>query len=149
MIGDLWRSPMSPFAELDWVRSLFDDLLNEPGVADVRSMPRGAFPLINVGATGDTVTVYVFAPGVDPASLDVSVEGNLLTLVGKRETAPEEGQPAYYRRERFSGEFRRTVVLPEGLDGDKAEARMHNGVLQLKLPKREELQPRRIEIQAA
>lgn len=148
MYGDLWRFPTSPFSELERMRSLFDELFSDAGIADIRSMPRGAFPTVNMGATDDAVTVYVFAPGIDPDGLEVNVEGNLLTLSGKREAASNDGR-RNYRRERFSGDFRRGITLPDGLDGDKAEARMKNGVLELKLPKRKEVQPRRISIKAA
>lgn len=149
MYGDLWRFPTSPFGELERMRSLLDELFSDAGIADIRSMPRGAFPTVNMGATDDAVTVYVFAPGVGPDGLEVDVEGNLLTLSGKREAAGDGGERDYYRRERFSGEFRRGITLPDGLDGDQAEARMRNGVLELKLPKRKEVQPRRISIKAA
>ena len=149
MFGDMWRSPTSPYAELEWMRSLFDDLLEPAGTADIRSVPRGSYPLVNIGATDDAVTVYVFAPGVDPASLQVDVEGTLLTVSGRRE-APESGDAGtWYRRERFTGEFRRAIALPDGLDPELAEARMRNGVLELKLPKRAEMQRRRIQVRAA
>lgn len=149
MNGDFWRFPTSPFAELERMRGLFDELFSDAGAADIRSVPRGTFPTVNVGATDDAVTVYAFVPGVDPGDLEVNVEGNLLTLSGRRDTTTDGDNRNYYRRERFSGEFRRGITLPEGLDGDKARARMRNGVLELTLPKREEVQPRRIQISAA
>ncbi|WP_240455715.1 Hsp20/alpha crystallin family protein [Halomonas faecis] len=61
----------------------------------------------------------------------------------------ESGEQAHFRRERGNGEFIRTVALPDGLDADRAEAHCRNGVVEIHLPKREELKPRRIEVQAA
>ena len=152
MFDDLWRYTTTPFPELSWMREMLDDVFGDAGVADIRSAPRGTFPLVNVGATDEAVTVYVFAPGVDPKAVDVTVEGNVLTLKGRREPAVKSADgatPSYFRRERFSGEFHRAIALPEGLESDKAEAKVRNGVLEIRLPRRAELQPRRIEIQAA
>jgi len=149
MYRDFWRFPTSPFAEMERMRSVFDDLFRDAGVADIRSTPRGTFPTLNVGATDEAVTVFVFAPGVNANDLNVDIEGNVLSLSGKREAAEADAERNFYRRERFAGEFRRSVTLPDGLDGDKATARMDNGLLVLTIPKRQEVQPRRINIQSA
>ncbi|GGY02507.1 heat-shock protein Hsp20 [Litchfieldella qijiaojingensis] len=153
MFGDLWRFDTDQFQGLDWFRQMMDEFFPETGAADIRSVPRGSFPMINVGSTDDAIRVYVFAPGLTASDLDVSVQNNVLTLRGKREvptpkSESEERRP-YFRRERFSGEFARSIALPDGLDADRAEARFHNGVFEVLLPKREELKPRRIEIKAA
>lgn len=153
MFGDIWRINVPQFRELDWVRQMVDDLLQDFEASDIRSVPRGTFPLVNVGTTADAVRVYVFAPGVDPKDLDVSIQNNVLIMRGKREFPAKSAEgggewPAFYRRERFGGEFSRAVALPERLNGEAAEARARNGMLEIKLPKREEVQPRRIEITA-
>lgn len=154
MFGDYWRFDRPGFRELDWVREMMDQLFPQGESMDIRSVPRGTFPMVNIGATDDAVRVYVFAPGVAANDLDVSIQDNVLILKGRRELPArqpggEERTLATYRRERFAGEFSRAVALPEGLDGDAAEARFRNGVLEIRLPKREELQPRKIEISAA
>ncbi|MDX1480264.1 MAG: Hsp20/alpha crystallin family protein [Woeseiaceae bacterium] len=149
MYRDLWRFPTSPFAEMERMRSVFDDLFRDADVADIRSTPRGTFPMLNIGANDDAVTVYAFAPGVDADAIEVNIEGNVLTLSGKREAPGGDDAQNPYRRERFFGEFRRSVTLPDGLDGDRASARMNNGLLVLTLPKRQEVQPRRIDITTA
>ena len=152
MFGDLWRFDVPQFRELDWVRQMMDDLFQDFEASDIRSVPRGTFPMVNVGTTADAVRVYVFAPGVDPKELDVTIQDNVLTLHGKRALPAKSAEgsqgAAFYRRERFGGEFSRAIALPEGLDSEAAEARARNGVLEITLPKREELQPRRIEITA-
>jgi len=149
MYRDFLHFPTSPFEEMERMRGLFDSLFRDTGVADIRAMPRGTFPTLNVGTTEEAVTVYVFAPGVDASDIEVNIEGNVLTLSGTREPAEGDSERNYYRRERFVGEFRRSITLPDGLDGDRTEARMQNGLLVLTLPKRQEVQPRRITINAA
>ncbi|SDK51874.1 Hsp20/alpha crystallin family protein [Billgrantia gudaonensis] len=152
MFGDLRRFDTGPSRGVDWFRQLMDEMFPESGAADIRSVPRGSYPMINIGRTDDAVRVYVFAAGLAAEALDVSIQDNVLTVRGERPQARSEiegGEAAYFRRERGSGEFVRTVALPDGLDADRAEARCRNGVVEIHLPKREELKPRRIDIQAA
>ena len=101
---------------------------------------------INIGATPTQVDVYVFAAGLDPQTLDISLEQNLLTVAGERESAlPEQAQ--IYRRERFSGKFKRVITVPDGVDPDRVNARYQNGILHITIARKEELQPRRIQVQ--
>ncbi|MFC3284164.1 Hsp20/alpha crystallin family protein [Litchfieldella rifensis] len=153
MFGDLRRFDTNQSQGLDWFQQFLDEFFPESWAADIRSVPRGSFPMINVGRTDDAIRVYVFAAGLSSDDLEVNVQDNVLSLKGKRETvapAPQgEGKRPYFRRERFDGEFARSIALPDGLDVDRAEARFHDGVFEVLLPKREELKPRRIDIQAA
>lgn len=124
-----------------------DDLFGDWGTASgIRSLPRGTFPAVNVGMSPDKIEVYVFAPGVDPRQLDISVQENLLTICGERTIAPQENVD-YYRRERFTGAFRRVITLPEDVDVDRVDARYRDGVLQVSVPRREPAKPRQIQIQ--
>ncbi|MFO8045739.1 MAG: Hsp20/alpha crystallin family protein [Halomonas sp.] len=149
MFGDLRRFDTGRSQGLEWFRQLREEMLPEAGATDIRSVPRGSFPLINVGRTDDAVRVYVFAPGLGAEELEVSLQDNVLTVAGSR-AAPEEVEGrTRFRQERFHGDFRRAVALPEGLDIDRAEARFRDGVCEIVLPKREELKPRRIEVKAA
>lgn len=152
MFGDLRRFDTGRTQGLDWFRQLMDEMLPEAGAADIRSVPRGSFPMINVGRTDDAVRVYVFAAGLSAEDLEVSLQDNVLTVSGRREprAEPEEASARIdFRRERFRGEFSRSLALPDGLDVERAEARFRDGVCEVLLPKREELKPRRIAIQAA
>lgn len=148
MFGDLRRFETGRPQGLDWFRQLMDEVLPEAGAADIRSVPHGSFPMINVGRTDDAVRVYVFAAGLSAEDLEVSVQDNVLTVSGRRDPDDEAGRTAF-RRERYRGEFSRTLALPDGLDVERAEARFRDGVCEVLLPKREELKPRRIAIQAA
>lgn len=115
------------------------------GPGGIRSLPRGAFPAINVISTAQTVRVYLFAPGIDAKALNVSLQQNLLTIEGKRAISVEE-QANYYRRERFGGEFRRVVSLPEDVDPARVEAQYRDGIVQIIVQRQESAKPRQIEI---
>ncbi|WP_300274340.1 Hsp20/alpha crystallin family protein [Halomonas sp.] len=153
MFGDLRGFDPARFQGLEWFQQMLDEMFPETGATDIRSVPRGTFPMINVGRTDDAVRVYVFAPGLGPEALDVSIQDNVLTVSGKREAgeaSAESGSPrTRFRRERFQGEFRRSLALPDGLDIERAEAHFRDGVCEIVLPRREELKPRRIEVQVA
>jgi HSP20 family protein len=114
--------------------------------AGIRSTGVGAYPPINVGATGDGVDVYLFAAGLDPKGVDLSIQQNLLTISGARQIPADENAD-YYRQERFSGQFRRVVTLPEDVDPDRVEARYRDGVLQVHIQRREASKPRQIQVQ--
>jgi HSP20 family protein len=111
----------------------------------IRSLPPGTFPAINVGSTDQGVTVYLFAPGIDAKKLDISIQQNVLSISGSREVANGEGM--YYRRERFNGEFRRVISLPDDVDPDKVEASYRDGIVQISVRRRESAKPRQIAIQ--
>ncbi len=116
-----------------------------PGSLGIRSMARGSFPAINVGASPERVDVYVYAAGVDPKTLDVSLQQNLLTISGERSIdLPEDAQ--LYRNERFSGTFRRAITLPEDVDPDKVDAAYRDGLLHITVQRREAVKPRHIEV---
>ncbi|ALP53291.1 heat-shock protein Hsp20 [Candidatus Tenderia electrophaga] len=117
-----------------------------PMPSGIRALGREAYPPINIGSTEEQVDVYLFAAGVDPRSLDISIQQNLLTLAGERKLDTETGVN-YYRKERFNGAFRRVVTLPEDVDPDKVQAKYQDGVLHVTLQRRESSRPRKIEVQ--
>ena len=117
-----------------------------PWPAGIRSVARGTYPQINVGATAEQVDVYLFAAGLDPATIDISIQQNLLTVAGERK-APVEKEVDYYRKERFDGAFRRVITLPDDVDSERVEARYRDGVLQIHVQRREATQPRQITVQ--
>jgi len=134
------------FDQFEGMRREMDRLFSGwPGSLGIRSMARGSFPAINVGASPEQVDVYVYAAGVDAKSLDVSLQQNLLSISGERQVDyPEDVQ--LYRNERFSGSFRRTVTLPEDVDSDKVDATYRDGLLHITVHRREAVKPRHIEV---
>src|ERR1700751_2674146 len=118
---------------------------HSPWPAGIRAVQRGTFPPINVGATPERVDVYLFAAGLDPKSLDISIQQNLLAVSGDRKVPVDEAAD-YYRRERFDGEFRRVITLPDDLDRDRVGAKHTDGVLQITVERREAARPRQITV---
>jgi HSP20 family protein len=108
-----------------------------------------AFPPVNVWEDGDQVWLEAELPGLGLKDLEIYVTGgNQLTLKGQRKpAAPEKG--VLHRQERAFGTFVRTLTLPFPVDPDKVEARLENGVLEVKLAKHETARPRKIEVKAA
>jgi HSP20 family protein len=146
MFGIPSNVPSSVFDELWRVQQEIDELFGSgSSPLGIRSLPRGTFPAVNVGQTPERVEVYLFAPGIDPKSLEISIQQNLLTVSGKRELGTE--QAAYYRQERFGGEFRRVISLPEDVDPERVRAKYVDGIVQIGVQRRESARPRRIEIQ--
>jgi|SRR5690606_14261117 len=110
--------------------------------------PRGnsGFPPLNMWASEEDVVLTAELPGVNPDELDISVVGDTVTLSGRRERDARGDDVRYHRRERWHGEFTRTVQLPFRIDVDQVDASFKKGVLMLALPRAEEDRPRRIEI---
>ena len=112
----------------------------------IRAVPRGTFPPINIGSTPERVDVYLCAAGADPKSIDVSIQQNLLTVSGNRKVAVNP-EAEYYRRERFDGEFRRVIALPDDADPDRVDAKYRDGVLQVTVQRRQAARPRQVAVQ--
>jgi HSP20 family protein len=117
--------------------------------SSVRAGRFGAFPQINIGATDESIEIVAFAPGVDAAALDVSIDKGLLTISGERKsTQPNTGsETRTYAQERFVGTFRRVIELPDTADPDKVQARYENGCLSISVGKCESSKPRAITVQ--
>lgn len=147
MLGYLSGFNTDLFDEFDRMRQRMDGLFGGwPGATGIRSMSGGAFPTVNVGASPEQVDVYVFAAGIDPSSLDISLQQNLLSIAGERKIdAPEDVQ--FYRQERFGGDFRRTITLPDDVDPDQVKASYRDGVLHITVQRRETVKPRQIEVE--
>ena len=145
------RSPYDDvFNEFRRLEREFDALLDGgaslSGNRNIRAFSSGTFPAVNVAATPEAVTVYLFAPGIDPKSLEISIQQNVLSVTGSREIEPQKNG-TYFRQERFSGAFRRVVALPEDVDPEKVEARYAEGIVQITVARRANEKPRRIDIQ--
>lgn len=150
MYPSLLSLPGDLFAEFDALQRQMDRLLGpRASSSSIRAVERGSFPAVNVGTTPDAIEIYAFAPGIDPARLDVSVDKGLLTLAGERRAVETEGSRARYASERFDGSFRRVVALPDDADPDRVEAQYRDGIVRIRIQKREASRPRRIEVRDA
>jgi HSP20 family protein len=151
MVSSLLRYPGDVFADFDDLHRQLDRLLGARSASGSIRAQHGSFPAVNVGATPEAVEIYAFAPGIDTGSLDVTVDKGLLTIAGQRK--PESGDAGakrnVYASERPQGAFRRVISLPEDADPDRVQASYTNGVLKVRVEKRETSRPRRIEVKDA
>jgi HSP20 family protein len=128
-----------PWGMLRDLDRFFDDTPARPGTT---WMPR-----IDVFGKENTLVVRAEIPGVDPDAIDVTVEGDTLTISGTRRfESSEELESGYHRRELFEGEFKRTVILPDGVDPESITATTRDGILEISIPKRPEVLPRKVTV---
>jgi HSP20 family protein len=141
--------PGDPRADFGRLRREMEDAFGR--LAGVPRLARGIpFPPVNLYETSDGFVLSAELPGLQPKDVDVSIEGNRVTLRGERRIeVPDDPPTSVHRRERPSGIFRRTVELPAQVDSEKAQAVYKNGVLWLRIPKAAEAQPRRITVQGS
>ena len=139
--------PSDFFAELDRLQRQAQRFAGP--TTSIRGFGRNGFPALNVGGTPDSIEIYAFAPGLDPATFDVTIERGVLTLSGERhgDLPAEDKKSAVHFSERFTGRFRRTVSLSDDVDPSRVTAKYSDGVLHISAKRRESAQPRRIEVQ--
>jgi HSP20 family protein len=136
-----------PFAEMErmsrQVDRLTQALLGSPGL---HWRPAAVFPAVNLTENKDRYYVRAELPGIKSDAIDVQVNGRNLTIAGER-TIPSEGERIkYHRKEREAGKFSRVISLPGGIEGDRVDAKMRNGVLTVTIPKSEASKPKQIKV---
>lgn len=150
MLDTMFARPQGLFDQLDAMHRLLSRSLGVDGSGStIRSVAQGSFPEINVGRTPKSVEVFVFAPGLDAASIDATVERGLLKVSGQRDPAVPKERSAVqvYAQERPHGRFARGVSLPDDVDTSRIEARYHDGILRISIAVSEAAQPQRIAVQ--
>jgi HSP20 family protein len=103
-------------------------------------------PPVDVYETADSIVLKADLPEVNKDDVDISVQGNVLTIRGERKREQEVKEQNYYRMERSHGTFTRSFTLPGTVDAEKIEAGFTGGVLTVTLPKREESKPKQIRV---
>ena len=126
-----------PFSELD---RLTGDLLH--------FRPGPKFMPVDLYREGDQYVLSADLPGVDPGSVDVDVDGQLLTIRAQRTAAAHDGVK-WLSRERPNGDYLHQFSLGDGVDSEKISASYDNGVLSVIIPVSERAKPRKIEVKAA
>ncbi|MGC8480575.1 MAG: Hsp20/alpha crystallin family protein [Acidimicrobiales bacterium] len=106
---------------------------------------RANFAPVDAYREGDRYVVEIDLPGVEPGSIDITAERNVLTVAAERHVARKSANRAIIA-ERFDGTFRRTVYLGRELDSTNVEASYDNGVLRLEIPIAESSKPRKINV---
>jgi HSP20 family protein len=134
------------FGDLLSLRQAMDQLFEESFVKPgTWQFGEGQLVPVDVYATAEEIVVEAILPGVKPEEVDITVEGNVLTIVGDT-SATVPAREGILLQEIRRGRFVRTLNLPEGLEPDKATATFEDGVLTLRIPKAEQVKPRQIKI---
>lgn len=107
---------------------------------------RAFAPTFEVAETKDAYVFRADVPGVKESDLEISLTGNRLSISGRREQERHEQGDTFYASERSYGSFTRSFTLPEGIDGDNVSADLKGGVLTLSVPKKPEVQPRKVTV---
>lgn len=140
---DPW--PGEAWSDVGRLRRELDDAFERFGARPGRGTP---FPPVNLYESPEGFVLTAEVPGVRQEDLEVSVEGERVTLRGERRIdLPDDASTSVHRRERQSGIFRRTLELPVPVESEKAQAVYRNGILMLRIPKAAAHQPRRIAVQ--
>jgi HSP20 family protein len=150
MLEIMHTRPQSLFDQLETVERLLSRSFGVDGApGGIRSVAYGAFPEINVGRTPTSVEVFAFAPGIDAASLDVTIERNVLKISGVRVSAipSRDAKVQLYANERPDGRFSRAVSLPDDVDQLKVDAKYREGIVRISFALNAAAQPQRISVQ--
>jgi HSP20 family protein len=141
-----------PVRELNTIQSemnrLFNTFFDAPTTtngAGNRSFRRW-IPAMDLVETEGEFVLRADLPGLSEEDVNIELEDNVLTIKGERKAEHEERKEGYYRVERSSGAFSRSLTLPEGVDAEAVKASFDRGVLEVRIPKPEERKPRKVAI---
>lgn len=120
------------FSELVRMRSVGLHGTGDPAVGDRERTHASAWvPPTDILALGDDLVIRVELAGVDPEDIEVRFHQSVLTLSGTRHPGPGDAKAQFYIRERFYGEFRRVITLPDGIESDQITAEFDDGLVQI------------------
>lgn len=135
-----------PVREIDSLGRLFNSFFDTP--TGTAGAPFRRFtPPVDLVETEDHYVLTADLPGLTERDVEIELEDNVLTIKGERKTETEDRKAGFYRLERASGAFARTLRLPEGVDGAAITATFDRGVLEVKVPKPEQRKPQKVAIQ--
>jgi HSP20 family protein len=136
-------SVWDPFADLNRVQREFEKSFFGP-----RTRNADFAPPVDVHEDGESLVLRAEVPGINRVDIEIGVDGNVLTLKGERKLEKEDSGRKYHRIERSYGSFVRQFQLPTNVDSSAVDARLADGVLTLRLPKKQELKARKIEVKS-
>jgi HSP20 family protein len=128
------------------VNRLFDSVLGRPTASTAGSAVRTWAPVLDMHETKDDLVLHFELPGVSEKDVSLSIMGDLLTVKGERAFNRESKDESVHHVERVYGKFERSVQLPMPVQAEKVKATYRDGVLEVKLPKVEEVKPKAIKI---
>lgn len=136
-------SVWDPFADLNRMQREFEKSYFGP-----RARPADFAPAVDVLEDAEALVLRAELPGIKREDIEVSVDANVLTLKGERKLEKEETGRRYHRIERSYGTFVRQFQLPTNVDAGQIDAQLSDGVLTLKIGKKQELKPRKIDVKS-
>jgi HSP20 family protein len=143
---DRWE-PLRGMSDIQGeVNRLFDSFFGRPSAVATGSGPRMWMPVLDMHETKDDVVLNFELPGVTEKDISLSITGDLLTLRGDRTFNRDVKDDNYHHVERAYGKFERSVQLPMAVQAAKVKATYRDGVLEVRLPKAEEVKPKEIKI---
>lgn len=131
-----------PWGMMEQMRRDMDRMMGEENAATASDW----VPAVDIKEDKACFTITADIPGIAPKDIDIHAENGMLTIQGERENEKKEEKQGYKRIERSYGSFFRRFTLPDSADTDKISAKGENGVLTLTIPKRAEIQPRKIAV---
>jgi HSP20 family protein len=139
-----WEQPRAVLSLQDEVNRLFEDTLarDRQGHADLTTWA----PAVDIYETENELVVQADLPDLQDKGIDVRVENNTLTIRGERKFEKDVNEENYLRIERAYGSFTRSFTLPNTINAEAIRAEYHNGVLTVRMSKREESKPKQIQI---
>jgi HSP20 family protein len=143
-----------PFRELLSTQDRFNQLFNQTfsqafGPEGQELGSRTWAPAVDIFENDHNLVINAELPGVDPKDVEVRVENNTLFIKGDRRFEKDTKEGSYHRVERSYGSFARSFTLPNTVSAENAQAEYKDGILILKLAKREEAKPKTIKIEVA
>ena len=139
----------SPIRDLPSIQEemnkLFDERVDRfTGNSDLQN--RVWEPLVDIYEKEDKFVIKAEVPEINREDIQINLENNVLTLKGERKFEKQEEKENYHRAERYYGMFQRSFTLPSTVDSEKIKASLDKGVLTIEIPKKEEVKPKKIEI---
>ena len=139
-----------PVRELSSIQTemnrLFNTFFDSPAGGNGHQALRRWVPAMDLVETDDEYVLRADLPGLSEDDVKIELDDNLLTVSGERKSEREERKEGYYRVERSSGTFSRSLTLPEGVDPDAVRANFDKGVLEVRIPKPAQRKPRKVAI---
>lgn len=138
----------NPWVEFERIRQGLDELTRSYAEKGKAQICANVYPPLNIFEEADKMVITAEIPGVKPEDLDISLEGETLSIQGKRGSRQDDFTISYHRREIESGSFSRAVSLPVKVDVERISAKLVNGILTVTLMKAAEATPRQIKVNA-
>ena len=123
--------------------ALFSTFFDTPTGGNGSAVARRWIPAMDLVETDDHYVLTADLPGLTEGDINLEFEGDVLTLSGERTSEHSERKEGFYRLERSTGTFSRSLTLPEGIDPEAVTATFDKGVLEVRIPKPEQRKPRK------